>query len=98
MSDKIRYIPKPIDTSGIELSEELLALSERLAENVHEVWAKSRMDQGWTYGPERNDVEKKHPCLLPYEKLSEIERNYDKNTALGTLKYIISEGFVIQRG
>lgn len=91
------YIPCPIDTSKIELSKDLLALSERLAKNVHEVWAKSRMDQGWTYGPERNETEKKHPCLIPYESLPEEEKDYDRNTALETLKYIISEGFEIEK-
>ena len=33
------YTPKPIDTSNIELSDELLNLIEEMAVNVHEVWA-----------------------------------------------------------
>ena len=44
------YIPKPVDTSHIVLSEELEALTEQIAENVHEVWSQGRIAEGWTYG------------------------------------------------
>lgn len=91
------YIPNPLDTSGVELSEELLMLTERMAKNIHEVWAKSRMDQGWTYGPARDDARKKHPCLIPYEELPEEEKDYDRNTALETLKYVVGEGFEVKK-
>lgn len=91
------YIPTPLDISDVELSEELLMLTERLAKNIHEVWAKSRMDQGWTYGSTRDDARKKHPCLVPYEELSEEEKDYDRNTALGTLKFVIKEGFEVKK-
>ena len=85
------------DTSDVVLPEELEALVESLAENVHEVWAKSKMDQGWTYGPERNDALKQHPGLVPYADLPEAEKDYDRNTALGTLKLIVRLGYRIER-
>ena len=91
------YIPQPIDTSNVVLSEELLELAEKMAENVHDVWAKTRMDQGWTYGPERNDAERKHPCLVPYDQLPEEEKVYDRNTSIGTLKFIVSNRFEIKQ-
>lgn len=91
------YTPMPLDISDVELSEDLLILTERLAKNIHEVWAKSRMDQGWTYGPTRDDVRKKHPCLIPYEELPEEEKDYDRNTALGTLKFVIKQGFEVKK-
>lgn len=91
--DVNNYKPQPADTSGETLPHELMELADRLAKNVHEVWAKKRMEQGWVYGPERNDAEKKHPCLIPYEQLSEEEKDYDRNTALETLKYIKKSGF-----
>ena len=68
-----------------------------IAENVHEVWAKSRIDQGWTYGPERSDVLKQHPCLVPYDELPEVEKAYDRYTALGTLRLIVKMGFKIEK-
>ncbi len=93
----MNYVPQPIDTSDIKLSEELNELIEKMAKNVHEVWAQSRIDQGWTYGEERNDTIKTHPCLVPYEELPEIEKAYDRDTALGTLKLICKLGFKISK-
>lgn len=91
----MNYKPKPIDTSNIELDESLRDLMEKLAENVHEVWAKNRIDEGWTFGSKRNDFDKHHPCLINYDDLSEQEKNYDRNTAAETIKFIISMGYSI---
>lgn len=92
-----KYVPQPMDTNDVQLPEELNDLIEQMSKNVHEVWAKSRMDQGWTYGPERSDILKQHPCLIPYEDLPEIEKAYDRDTALGTLKLISRLGFEIKK-
>ncbi|MBQ8652628.1 MAG: Ryanodine receptor Ryr [Alistipes sp.] len=92
-----QYIPQPIDTKEVMLPVELTELVEAMAKNVHEVWAETRIAQGWTYGPERNDQLKHHPCLIPYEELPEEEREYDRNTAIGTLKLIQKLGFKISR-
>ena len=91
------YTPQPVDTSDVRLPAELDELVEKIAKNVHEVWAQSRIEQGWTYGEERNDELKHHPCLVPYEELPEIEKDYDRDTALGTLKLICKLGFKITR-
>lgn len=94
---KPTYIPKPAQTDDIVLSEELNGLVEAMAKNVHDVWAESRISQGWTYGPERNDALKHHPCLVPYEELPEVEKAYDRDTAVGTLKLICKLGFRITK-
>jgi ryanodine receptor 2 len=86
-----------MDTSDVQLPQELNELVEEMAKNVHEVWAQSRMDQGWTYGPERSDALKHHPCLVPYEDLPEVEKAYDRDTALGTLRLICKLGFKITK-
>lgn len=91
------YIPSPMDLSSVELPESLIELSEMIAKNVHEVWSKSRMDEGWTYGPERDDVHKKHPCLVPYEELPEVEKEYDRNTALDTIRLVKHLGYKIEK-
>ena len=91
------YNPKPVDTSDISLSEELLALTERIAENVHDVWAAGRIAEGWTYG-EKKDAEKKTtPLLIPYDELPESEKEYDRNTAFETLKLIVKMGYRIEQ-
>jgi ryanodine receptor 2 len=92
---KTQYIPQPLDTGKVELSAELLELTELLAKNTHEVWAKQRLAEGWKYGKKRNDEQKEHPCLVPYEELPENEKEYDRNTAMETLRTIILLRFKI---
>lgn len=92
-----KYIPQPIDTNDITLPVELEQLVEEMSKNVHEVWSETRISQGWTYGPERNDELKTHPCLVPYEELPEEEKKYDRNTCIGTLKLILKLGFKISK-
>lgn len=91
------YAPKPINTGDVVLTDDIMALCEQLAKNTHEVWAETRMKDGWTYGEERDDSQKKHPCLIPYEELPESEKEYDRNTALETLKLIVKFGYKIQK-
>lgn len=96
-SNRAIYNPRPENTSGIELSGDILALCEEMAKNTHEVWARIRMEQGWTYGPTRNDEKKEHPCLVPYEELSESEKQYDRDTAMETLRLIVKLGYDIKK-
>ena len=95
--NKLDYIPEPMDRSLDDLPESLIQLSERIAENVHEVWAKARIDEGWTYGEKRDDIHKKHPCLVPYDELPEEEKEYDRNTAMNTIKMVKKLGFRIEK-
>lgn len=95
--NKQEYIPTPADTRGVELPEALLPLVEEMARNVHEVWAQNRMAEGWHYGPERNDAKKEHPCLVPYDKLPDSEKAYDRATSQETLKLILKSGFSISK-
>ena len=91
------YTPKPMDTAGVELSPEPLDLTEKIAENVHEVWAAGRIAEGWTYGETRSDALRQTPCLVPYGELPEEEKEYDRNTAMQTLKMIVSLGYRIEK-
>lgn len=91
------YIPKPFDTKSIVLSEELLSLTEKMAENVHEIWSEGRIREGWKYGKKRDDNLKTTPCLVPYSELSEQEKAYDRNTAIETLKFIVAMGYSIEK-
>lgn len=91
------YHPKPIDTSDVVLPNELDELVELLARNVHDNWALGRQNEGWIYGCMRDDALKQHPCLVDYSELSEREKEYDRNTALETLKVIVKLGYSIQK-
>ena len=90
-----KYNPQPLDTRDFTLPLELEGLVEDMAKNVHDVWAATRISQGWSYGEQRNDELKKHPCLVPYDELPEEEKEYDRNTSLSTIKLIIKLGFKI---
>lgn len=89
------YQPKPVDTNGVNLQKDLLLLTERIAENTHDVWAQGRLKEGWKYGPARDDKKKTHPCLVPYDELPDSEKEYDRNTAMETIKLIMKLGYRI---
>lgn len=91
------YQPAPLDTTHVELPEEILELTEKIAENVHENWAQSRLAEGWVLGPVRDDEKKTTPCLIPYDQLPELEKEYDRKTAMETLKLIIALGYKIEK-
>ena len=93
----MNYKPNPVDTSDVVLSDDLLELQELVAKNVHEVWAKGRIEEGWTYGEERSNEKKTTPCLVPYEELPENEKEFDRKTAYETIKLIIKLGYEINR-
>ena len=95
-SNKLNH-PKPIDTRDIIILPELLELLEQLAENAHDIWAMNRLRQGWTYGPQRNDLTKQHPDLVPYTYLSESEKGYDRATVVQTIKAVMALGYKIEK-
>ncbi len=90
------YLPHPVDTSHVSL-DELQPLLESLARNAHEIWAQQRLRDGWTYGAHRDDVKRTHPCLVPYENLSESEKDYDRIMVNEALKAIIAMGYSITK-
>ena len=91
------YMPKTVDTGDIRIPDELLSLREMIAENVHDVWAVGRMSEGWRYGEEKDSEKKTTPYLVPYDELEESVKEYDRNTAMETLKLIIKMGYRIEK-
>ena len=91
------YSPKLVDTSDVFLSEDLKSIVEQLAKNIHENWASVRMSQGWRYGPERSDLLKEHPCLVPFENLLESEKEHDRRIVQEILKTLLILGFEIHK-
>ena len=96
-TDKFIYEPSPIGLDDVELSENLTELQEAIAENAHEIWAKNRRDQGWSYGPERNDQKKETPDMIPYCNLPESEKLYDREMAMQTLKLVKKLGWELKK-
>lgn len=87
------YVPKPIDLSDVELTEDLNDLREAIAENAHEIWAENRQAEGWTYGPQRDDQLKQTPDMVPYSQLPESEKEYDREMAMKTIKLLKKLGY-----
>jgi hypothetical protein len=92
------YAPQPLDTSKVRLSETQRALVEALAANVHDVWARKRVDDGWRFGANRNDEAKTHPCLVPYDELPESEKSYDREMVEQVVKAAVLLGYHIDKG
>ncbi len=91
--DMKTYTPKPIDVSDVELTEDLDELREAIAENAHDIWAVDRIAQGWTYGPQRDDIKKENPCMVPYSQLPESEKDFDRNMAMNTIRLMKKLGY-----
>lgn len=92
-NDMKTYIPKPIDLSDVELTEDLNELREAIAENAHEIWAENRQAEGWSYGPQRDDQLKQTPDMVPYSQLPESEKEYDRDMAMKTIKLLKKLGY-----
>ncbi|XP_014166945.1 ryanodine receptor 1-like, partial [Geospiza fortis] len=92
----IKSIISLLDKHGrnhkIVLPPHLERIREKLAENIHELWALTRIEQGWTYGPVRDDVQRLHPCLLSFHSLPEPERGYNLQMSGETLKTLLALG------
>lgn len=44
----------------------------------HEEWRKLKVEQGWTWGPEKDPERRTHPCLVPYSDLTPEQRDKDQ--------------------
>lgn len=97
LSNQSNYEPHPLDLDDVEIEPELMDLREAIAENAHEVWAKTRKDQGWLYGKERDDAKKLHPDMIPYNLLPESEKEYDRQIAINTIKLVKKLGWELKK-
>jgi len=90
------YQPRPINTSHAQAPLSLDSLIEKLAEHNHDIWAQQRIKDGWVWGPKRDDDQKHHPDLVPYNELTENEKQYDRETVIETIKAIVALGYRIE--
>jgi len=95
--DTQMYKPEPIDTSTISIPEHLMELTETLAANVHENWAAKRKSEGWRYGLARDDQKLTHPDIVPFNKLPEEEKEYDRISSEETIKVLLKLGYKIEK-
>lgn len=91
------YIPRPEVFNFDKLPCELQDLIGQIAGNIHEVWASKKMEEDWTFGETLDWNAKKHPSLKPYAELDESQKDYDRNTALATISFLMNKGFIITK-
>ena len=77
------------------LDKSISEILETLSKNVHNQWMAGRLTDGWKFGTKRNDEKKEHPSLIPYEELSEEEKEYDRQTAKSVINYLLNNGYDI---
>lgn len=92
-----RYIPNPINVDDVVLPKDIAALTEYIAENTHEEWAKQRLKEGWTFASKTNKKRKQSFDLVPYCELLDKEKEYDRKMAMNTLKVLCKYGYVVER-
>ncbi|XP_033608233.1 ryanodine receptor isoform X6 [Cryptotermes secundus] len=95
VEDDTAFVPTPVDTTTVTLPSYVESIRDRLAENIHEMWAMNKIEAGWQYGERRDDVRKIHPCLIQFERLPPAEKRYDSQLAVQTLKTILALGYYI---
>ncbi|XP_057661319.1 ryanodine receptor isoform X14 [Diorhabda carinulata] len=95
VEDDTAFVPKPVDTSMVTLLPYIESIRDKLAENIHEMWAMNKIEAGCQWGEYRDDSRLIHPCLVSFDKLPAAERKYDTQLAVQTLKTIIALGYYI---
>lgn len=80
---------------------ELLAFSpeevEGMAQLEHKRFVDERLREGWRYGAQKDEARKISPGLIPYDELSEVEKDKDRNTVRGIPEFLAKAGYQVYR-
>ncbi len=72
---KIRHTGKGFKPAVLHLSEDEV---ETMARVEHIRWCWDKILHGWIYGKVKDERKKTHPAIIPYEDLSESEKEKDR--------------------
>ncbi|XP_077408297.1 ryanodine receptor 3 isoform X2 [Vanacampus margaritifer] len=89
------YKPAPLDLSDVKLSAGQEVLVDKLAENAHNVWAKDRIKQGWTYGIQQDLKSRRNPRLVPYALLDERTKKSNRDSLREAIRTMVGYGYDI---
>lgn len=70
---------------------------ELMAEYEHERWMAEKLKNGWKYGLVKDSGQKTHPCIIAYEKLSEEEKQKDRDTVIDLPQHLAMIGLKIYK-
>ncbi len=71
---------------------------ERLAEAEHRRWVSQKRASGWIYAAVRDNRRKRHPMIIKWDKLSEYEREKDRDAVRNIPTVLNSVGLRVVRG
>jgi class 3 adenylate cyclase/tetratricopeptide (TPR) repeat protein len=83
-----------LPASAIEKTD---AQIEEAAIREHDRWMKDRIRHGWTYAPVRDNLRKLNPLLVPWDQLSEVEKQKDRDTIQNIPRLIEKAGFRVRK-
>ncbi|PRD34338.1 UNVERIFIED_CONTAM: RyR [Trichonephila clavipes] len=89
------YKPAPLDLHAITLTSKMEELVELLAENTHNVYAKERIQQGWTYGLSEDSILRRSPHLVPYKNVDDAIKKANRDTASETVRTLLTYGYIL---
>ncbi|XP_031437386.1 ryanodine receptor 3 isoform X2 [Clupea harengus] len=89
------YKPTPLDLSDVKLNPGQDVLVDKLAENAHNVWAKDRIKQGWTYGIQQDLKSRRNPRLVPYALLDERTKRSNRDSLREAIRTLVGYGYNI---
>nr|XP_040017271.1 ryanodine receptor 3 isoform X11 [Gasterosteus aculeatus aculeatus] len=89
------YKPAPLDLSDVKLNAGQEVLVDKLAENAHNVWAKDRIKQGWTYGIQQDLKSRRNPRLVPYAFLDERTKKSNRDSLREAIRTMVGYGYDI---
>ncbi|KAK6297768.1 hypothetical protein J4Q44_G00323510 [Coregonus suidteri] len=89
------YKPTPLELSEVKLTAGQEVLVDKLAENAHNVWAKDRIKQGWTYGIQQDVKSRRNPRLVPYALLDERTKKSNRDSLREAIRTLVGYGYNI---
>uniref|UniRef100_A0A9J8B7I3 Ryanodine receptor 3 n=1 Tax=Cyprinus carpio carpio TaxID=630221 RepID=A0A9J8B7I3_CYPCA len=89
------YKPTPLDLSDVKLTPGQEVLVDKMAENAHNVWAKDRIKQGWTYGIQQDLKNRRNPRLVPYALLDERTKKSNRDSLREAIRTLVGYGYFI---
>ncbi|XP_053461566.1 ryanodine receptor 2 isoform X1 [Nycticebus coucang] len=90
------YKPAPMDLSFIKLTPSQEAMVDKLAENAHNVWARDRIRQGWTYGIQQDVKNRRNPRLVPYTLLDDRTKKSNKDSLREAVRTLLGYGYHLE--
>lgn len=90
------YKPAPLDLSHVRLTPAQTTLVDRLAENGHNVWARDRVAQGWSYSAVQDIPARRNPRLVPYRLLDEATKRSNRDSLCQAVRTLLGYGYNIE--